>query len=55
MDYFQKKMLEKKLNYIDEKSEDYFFFEIKISELDIEKKMTEFTFRQVMLWTLKYE
>tara|TARA_B100000700_G_C14265863_1_gene499237 strand:+ start:162 stop:311 length:150 start_codon:yes stop_codon:yes gene_type:complete len=49
MDSFQKKMSEKKLNYIEEKSEDYFCFEIKIGDLDIEKKMTEFTFRQVML------
>ena len=49
MDYFQKNISEKKLNYIEEKSEDYFCFETKISDFDIEKKMTEFTFRKVML------
>ena len=53
MKYFRKKLSENKLNLLEEKKEDYFGFELTIGDLDIEKKMTEFTFKQVMSWNIR--
>ena len=48
MDNFQKNLSEKKLNLLEEKIDDYLGFELTIGDLDIEKQMTEFTFKQVI-------
>ena len=47
MDNFQKNLSEKKLNLLEEKIDDYLGFELTIGDLDIEKQMTEFTFKQI--------
>ena len=50
MDNFKKKLSENKLNLLEEKIDDYLGFEFTIGDLDIEKQMTEFTFKQVISW-----